>query len=81
MSGGEQAGAIGGRGADVKPSLSRAAINGMEPGMSTREERLAAKLRENLKRRKVQARAQSGAGAGDDDIQEPPALPNGEPNG
>ena len=34
----------------------------------TREERLAAKLRENLKRRKAQARAQGG---------EKPTLPKG----
>jgi hypothetical protein len=32
------------------------------PGASTREERLAAKLRENLHRRKAQARAQGGQG-------------------
>jgi hypothetical protein len=39
-------------------------------GKSTREERLAAKLRENLRRRKAQARAMEGPG---DD--KPDALP------
>jgi hypothetical protein len=54
-----EARAIGHRGTLVK----RAAA-GQAPGMkgqndkTTREERLAAKLRENLKRRKAQARAQ-----------------------
>ena len=38
----------------------------------TREERLAAKLRENLRRRKAQARALDGG--------EKPTLPKGEPN-
>jgi hypothetical protein len=33
----------------------------------SREERLAAKLRENLRRRKAQARAQSGGEAGESD--------------
>jgi hypothetical protein len=37
---------------------------GNEAGM-TREERLAAKLRENLRRRKAQARALGGGGAAD----------------
>ncbi len=50
---------------------------------TTREERLAAKLRENLKRRKVQARALGAAEAG---LADAPALhagtlPNGESNG
>ena len=40
----------------------------------TREERLAAKLRENLRRRKAQARAAGAAGA------EPPAGPAGAPD-
>jgi hypothetical protein len=35
-------------------------------GNPTREERLAAKLRENLRRRKTQARALSGAESGMD---------------
>lgn len=39
----------------------------------TREERLAAKLRENLHRRKAQARAQAGSGAA--------ALSNPDSNG
>ena len=38
-----------------------------------REERLAAKLRENLRRRKAQARAQSGG--------ETPSLPKKDPTG
>ena len=55
--------AIGVRGLDVKPCLSRLANSGKALRMSeereptTREERLAAKLRENLRRRKAQARA------------------------
>ena len=55
--------AIGVRGHDVKPSLSAPAISGKGLRMSedreapTREERLAARLRENLRRRKAQARA------------------------
>jgi tRNA A37 threonylcarbamoyladenosine dehydratase len=81
MSGGGQARAIGGRGADVKPSLSRVTINAMDCAMLTREDKLAAKLRENLKRRKAQARAQSGTGASDNCAPDTPALPNGEPNG
>jgi hypothetical protein len=39
----------------------------------TREERLAAKLRENLRRRKAQARALDGA--------EKPTLPKKDPTG
>jgi len=48
---------------DVKQSLSRQSDSGMGLPMhegkpkATREERLAAKLRENLRRRKSQARA------------------------
>ena len=52
------------RGRNVKQCLSRAAIGGKKCGVShdnakplTREERLAAKLRENLRRRKAQGRA------------------------
>jgi tRNA A37 threonylcarbamoyladenosine dehydratase len=45
-----------------------------EPTIQTREERLAAKLRENLRRRKAQARAQVLAIGNDDK----PALPKGE---
>ena len=43
----------------------------------TREEKLAAKLRENLRRRKAQARALGAAGAPGDEA----ALPNSESNG
>ena len=39
----------------------------VESSKQTREERLAAKLRENLRRRKAQARALSGAGEAADD--------------
>jgi hypothetical protein len=55
----------------------------MGNGMSTpddklsREERLAAKLRENLRRRKSQAKALEAKGAAKDDA----PLPKGEPNG
>ncbi len=42
----------------------------------SREERLAAKLRENLRRRKAQARALGATGAPGDE----PALPNSESN-
>jgi hypothetical protein len=48
--------------------------------MLTREERLAAKLRENLRRRKAQARALSGAGEASE-RNNAPTLPNHEPNG
>ncbi len=41
------------------------------PNQPSREERLAAKLRENLRRRKAQARAQEGDA--------PPALPKALP--
>ena len=41
-----------------------------EPTIQTREERLAAKLRENLRRRKVQARELA--------IEGKPTLPKGE---
>lgn len=81
-----QARAIVGRGAKVKPCLRRARKIGMESGMTTpddklsreerpltREERLAAKLRENLRRRKTQAKAM----AGKDDA----PLPKGESKG
>ena len=43
---------------------------------ASREERLAAKLRENLRRRKAQARAANGA-LGDSDATQP--LPNPSP--
>jgi uncharacterized protein involved in exopolysaccharide biosynthesis len=45
-----------------------------EPTIQTREERLAAKLRENLRRRKAQARAQTQTLEADGK----PALPKGE---
>lgn len=49
-----------------------------KPEALTREERLAAKLRENLKRRKAQARAhERGLGDHDDN----PALPKQPPEG
>ena len=38
---------------------------GKDAGKLTREERLAAKLRENLRRRKAQARAHAAEGNGD----------------
>ena len=38
---------------------------------STREERLAAKLRENLRRRKAQAREQADPDAGKSDVSKP----------
>ncbi len=41
------------------------------PGKPTREERLAAKLRENLRRRKAQSRAMDAG---------KPTLPKDEPN-
>jgi hypothetical protein len=45
-----------------------------KPGQdSTREQRLAAKLRENLRRRKAQARGRTEA--------DPPSLPKSPPNG
>jgi len=58
---------------DVKQSLSRMVDSGMGLPMSegrppaTREERLAAKLRENLRRRKSQARALESRDDGGDD--------------
>jgi hypothetical protein len=61
----------------VKPRLEpdRRARHGRamsdRPPVPTREERLAAKLRENLKRRKAQARALAAEG--------PPALPKAPP--
>ena len=55
-----------------------------KPGDTNREERLAAKLRENLHRRKAQARAQGGSGheaAGDGPSQTPPEqLGRGAPD-
>ena len=43
-------------------------MTGKAPGHTpTREERLAAKLREHLRRRKAQARALSGGGAAADE--------------
>ncbi|WP_165961165.1 hypothetical protein [Qipengyuania sediminis] len=47
------------------------------PPKPSREERLAAKLRENLRRRKAQARAAADGAAGLAD----PALPNPEAGG
>jgi hypothetical protein len=46
-----------------------------DEGKTTREERLAAKLRENLRRRKAQARALDGKTSG------PAALSKGESDG
>jgi hypothetical protein len=46
----------------------------------SREERLAAKLRENLRRRKAQARA-LGAADAPGALSDEPALPNSESNG
>lgn len=43
---------------------------------AARSERLAASLRENLKRRKAQARGRAGTQAGDEDA--PPAEAGGE---
>ena len=43
-----------------------------------REQRLAAKLRENLKRRKGQSRARSGTGASAPNSPESPPDKNGE---
>lgn len=43
---------------------------------ASREERLAAKLRENLRRRKAQARAVNGTGVDSDETQ---PLPNPSP--
>jgi hypothetical protein len=74
-----QAGAIVSGGAKVKSRLSPSGKIAMGSGMGTpddrlsREERLAAKLRENLRRRKSQAKAL----AAKDDA----PLPKGEPNG
>jgi hypothetical protein len=44
-----------------------------DPAPLSREERLAAKLRENLRRRKAQAREIAG--------EPPPSLPKGGPDG
>jgi hypothetical protein len=60
----------------VKHGLSGRQINGMDLTMTdkaSREDRLAAKLRENLKRRRLQARALNSA-------DRPATLPNGESN-
>ena len=66
---------------DVKQSLSARGINGKALPMdeakqtrpATREERLAAKLRENLRRRKAQARAlESRDDPRDDGLPKPP---------
>ena len=80
-----QARAIVAAGANVKHGLRRIAMTGMAAGMShasdnrTREERLAAKLRENLHRRKAQARALgngSKAGEAQPSENDSAALPN-----
>ena len=81
-----QARAIVAGGAKVKPSLSGARNLGKKARMAPpspkppREEILAAKLRENLKRRKAQARslARSLTGTPAADAS---ALPKGESNG
>jgi hypothetical protein len=62
--------------ADAAGLLHAPAWRGREAGMAcdgelTREERLAAKLRENLRRRKAQARALDGSGAGGRSAQAP----------
>ena len=75
--GGGQARAIVGTRPKVKHGLSGRQINGMESAMTdkpSREERLAAKLRENLRRRKAQARALNTG-------ERSPALPNGDSTG
>jgi hypothetical protein len=52
-----------------------------QPGPTTREERLAAKLRENLRRRKAQARALEAPGGGESTCAEsPPPLPKPDPS-
>ncbi len=53
--------------------MSEGSAKNMSPA-KTREERLAAKLRENLRLRKAQARAVSGMGGDSDGTQ---ALPKG----
>jgi len=64
-------------GCDVKPSLSHGRNSGKTFRMSedraelSREERLAAKLRENLRRRKAQARAKQGSEEGQDTLPKP----------
>ncbi len=51
-----------------------------KPGNApTREERLAAKLRENLRRRKVQARAQGKSEQDSDSDKRDGPLPKNEP--
>ena len=49
-------------------------------GNLTREERLAAKLRENLRRRKAQARALGGAGADSTPGESAETLPKPSPS-
>ncbi|AKH43413.1 hypothetical protein WYH_02381 [Croceibacterium atlanticum] len=74
---GGQARAIGMTGCDVKPSLSQGHIGGNAFRMNedrkelSREERLAAKLRENLRRRKAQARSRLDDGQGQDTLPKP----------
>ncbi|MBK9012343.1 hypothetical protein [Novosphingobium sp.] len=59
-----------------------ASSTGKDRGALSREERLAAKLRENLRRRKAQARAQApGTTASDAADDGPPALPKDEASG
>ena len=67
---GKEARAIGYRGALVKRAAARQASGMSEKDRKpTREERLAAQLRENLRRRKAQARAQRQP---DDGLPKPP---------
>ncbi len=76
----EQARAIVGKAAKVKPCLRCERKIAMKRAMSTpdhklsREERLAAKLRENLRRRKSQAKAQQEAKPGKGEA----GLPKGD---
>ena len=65
-------------GLSFPPARGKAERMETKPGTPSREERLAAKLRENLKRRKAQARA-SDARAADraDDGEDNGALPKG----
>ena len=67
---GKEARAIGYRGALVKRAAARQASGMSEKDRKpTREERLARRLRENLRRRKAQARAIEGRG---DSLSKPP---------
>ncbi|MEP7222507.1 MAG: hypothetical protein ABI673_07550 [Novosphingobium sp.] len=50
-----------------------------KPATPSREDRLAAKLRENLKRRKVQAREQNAGQTGIPIEHDPAALPKPPP--